>query len=1241
MRKGSLASRSRSFPSEAGAAFLQVLPPHVLLGGETSPYGAVSAFALDPVYIALDRVPELGTRFPDGVGTSHSVNYAQVRALKGAALAEAAATFAALPPNDPRNQAFQHFLAAEDATWLDDYALYVVARDVYQVWRFTDFPAPLRDRDPGAIAAFRAEHTTAIDAAKYIQFLAFEQWAAARAELAQLPGGPVRLFGDLPFMVARDGADVWADPATFTMEGSLGVPPIPSPRRAGLAAPDLEHRDAPPQQLRVFPEANRPLAEALRRLPPRPRPRLFPPVALVFEAGRRERGDPPEGRARPPRRLHAGRRTVAKRPRPRAARRPPEARRRRGDPRGRSRNGSRFRPPGPRCPRPPRLQSPPVDPRKERHDHRPGRLPGERRRHLLDPRHGAPRRLLRGVRRGRQAPPRASHRPLPAERLGIGNHPKRRRFALFADSPARWVLALAQELLGVRDRINVPGARHRARADGGGRPRMNARRSGSYRAAEAIRPIEIGVYGAHFDEAANGTRFVGPVSERASHVEVALSDGVAGEERRVPMAPVRGSPWRHEVFVPGVGPGTAYGYRVAGPWNPSHGDRFNNAKLLIDPWARRLSRSPELPPGSAPAIFLHQHADGSPNSARAPHSLRAGHHPCSDNDAALKPCSLVATPWKTRVAALGPRPPRPAVPAHRTVVYEAHVKGLTMRHPAVPAALRGRYAALGHPAIIEHLQALGITTVELLPVHRMETEWWLKDRGFTNYWGYSPLGFLCVDDRFASDGGDPALELAGAVDALHRAGIEVLLDVVYNHTCEGGTLGPTFGFRGFGDALWYRKRGSEYTNESGCGNTLDATSPIVQALVVDSLRFLYEEIGVDGFRFDLAPILGRGHDGRFDPRARLMAAIAEDPVLAGAKLISEPWDLAGALAGAFPPPWHDWNDHFRDDLRRFFRGEAIVRSRFATRIGGSSDLFRTRGPLASVNFVTAHDGFTLRDLVSYDRKHNQANGEENRDGSDDNRSWNGGAEGETDAPAIRENRLRRAKSLFLTLALAKGIPDDRRRRRTLADPRRQQQPLLPGRSLGLRRLGRLGNSPRIPTVRERLPRLSPRVLRRRRQRRSLLHRARHPLAPRRRPPDFERRLGIAGRRHPRLRRHRPRKRADLRRLQRQHATRSAFVPFVAASEFPRSPRAAHRRRLRRDPRRRRRCVHGTRRVAARPPGTAAGGEETASTYAAAWANRNRNAAFQEGSGVSRGGETVTGSGRSLSAPACSASGGRS
>lgn len=554
---------------------------------------------------------------------------------------------------------------------------------------------------------------------------------------------------------------------------------------------------------------------------------------------------------------------------------------------------------------------------------------------------------------------------------------------------------------------------------------MNARRSGSYRAAALVgrtEPLEVGIYGAHFDEAANGTRFVVPVSERASHVEVALLDGVSGEERRVPMAPVRGSPWRHEVFVPGVGPGTAYGYRVAGPWNPSHGDRFNNAKLLIDPWARRLSRSPELPPGSAPAIFLHQHADGSPNSARAPHSLRAGHHPCGDNDAALKPCSLVTSPWKTRAAALGTRPPRPAVPAHRTVVYEAHVKGLTMRHPAVPEALRGRYGALGHPAIVEHLQALGITTLELLPVHRMETEWWLKDRGFTNYWGYSPLGFLCVDDRFATDGGDPALELAGAVDALHRAGIEVILDVVYNHTCEGGTLGPTFGFRGFGDALWYRKRGSEYTNESGCGNTLDATSPIVQALVVDSLRFLYEEIGVDGFRFDLAPILGRGHDGRFDPRARLMAAIAEDPALAGAKLISEPWDLTGALAGSFPPPWHDWNDHFRDDLRRFFRGEAIIRSRFATRIGGSSDLFRSRGPLASVNFVTAHDGFTLRDLVSYDRKHNQANGEENRDGSDDNRSWNGGAEGETDDPAIRENRLRRAKSLFLTLALAKGIP---------------------------------------------------------------------------------------------------------------------------------------------------------------------------------------------------------------------------
>ncbi|HEY3481905.1 MAG TPA: glycogen debranching protein GlgX, partial [Streptomyces sp.] len=396
-----------------------------------------------------------------------------------------------------------------------------------------------------------------------------------------------------------------------------------------------------------------------------------------------------------------------------------------------------------------------------------------------------------------------------------------------------------------------------------------------------------------------------------------------------------------------------------------------------------------------------------------------------DRDSApYLPKSVVVDPtfdWQ------GDRPPRTAW--SRAVIYEVHVKGFTRRHPEVPPELRGTYAGLASPAAIRHLTELGVTAVELLPVHHSVTEKHQADRGFTNYWGYNSIGFFAPDSRYSATGhlGQQVDEFKHMVKALHRAGIEVILDVVYNHTAEGGEGGPTLSLRGIDNRGYYRLQpdARRYADYTGCGNTLSVVQPHVLRLITDSLRYWVTEMGVDGFRFDLAAALARSmHD--VDMLSPFLAVIAQDPVLRRVKLIAEPWDVGsgGYQVGAFPPLWTEWNDRFRDTVRDFWRGATGDVRDLGYRLSGSSDLYDWGGrrPYASVNFVTAHDGFTLRDLVSHERKHNDANGEDNRDGTDDNRSWNCGAEGATDDPEVLALRLRQQRNLLATLLLSTGVP---------------------------------------------------------------------------------------------------------------------------------------------------------------------------------------------------------------------------
>nr|WP_221634049.1 glycogen debranching protein GlgX [Nocardioides luti] len=465
--------------------------------------------------------------------------------------------------------------------------------------------------------------------------------------------------------------------------------------------------------------------------------------------------------------------------------------------------------------------------------------------------------------------------------------------------------------------------------------------------------------------------------------------------------------------LPGVAVGTRYGYRVDGPWDPEAGLRFNSHKLLLDPYAHAVSG--ELVPD--PAVFGY--VVGAPEERSTVDS------------APYVPRSVVVRDdfdWGDDA--------HPHTRWRDTVIYEAHVKGMTALHDRVPEHLRGTYAGLGTPAVVDYLRDLGITAVELLPVQQFVSEPFLASRGLTNYWGYNSIGFFAPHHQYAASGdrGQQVTEFKEMVRSFHAAGIEVILDVVYNHTAEAGTEGPTLSFRGLDDKGFYkrvapRKPGQKpkdtYWDVTGCGNTVDASNPFALRLILDSLRYWVTEMHVDGFRFDLLSALTRtGYD--VDMGCHLLTAIGQDPVLRHVKLIAEPWDTSmdGYRVGEFPPPWIEWNDQFRDEIRDFWRNHSSGIRTVATRLAGSSDLYADdgRSPYASVNFVTAHDGFTVRDLVSYQEKHNEANGEDNRDGTDNNRAWNHGAEGETDDAGIVALRRRQAANLMATLCLSNGVP---------------------------------------------------------------------------------------------------------------------------------------------------------------------------------------------------------------------------
>jgi glycogen operon protein len=493
-------------------------------------------------------------------------------------------------------------------------------------------------------------------------------------------------------------------------------------------------------------------------------------------------------------------------------------------------------------------------------------------------------------------------------------------------------------------------------------------------------------------------------SRHATRVELCLFDSADGEESaRFALPEFTDEVWHGRIN--GIGPGQLYGYRVHGPYDPRAGHRFNPHKLLLDPYAQLYAG--ELTWDDA--LFGYKIG-----------SKRAGDLAMDERDSApyLPKCMVLAND------AL-PSAPRPNTPWHETVIYEAHVKGLTARHPDVPEHLRGKFLGIAQPPIIEHLKSLGVTALELLPIHAFVNDRHLMDEGLSNYWGYNSIGFFAPARRYLTEGGGME-EFRQMVDALHEAGIEVILDVVYNHTAEGNELGPTLSFRGVDNLAYYRLANEprHYYDTTGCGNTLDMSHPKVLRLVMDSLRYWVEQ-GADGFRFDLASSLARDGVG-FDPSSSFLDAIGQDPVLSRVKLIAEPWDLGeyGYQVGGFPPGWAEWNDRYRDDLRDYWRGEMGSLPGLGHRVLGSADLYDNLGrrPWASVNFVTAHDGFTLNDVYSYNEKHNEANKEDNRDGHDDNRSWNCGVEGETDDPEVLETRERLKRAQLASLIFAQGTP---------------------------------------------------------------------------------------------------------------------------------------------------------------------------------------------------------------------------
>ncbi|NEW41512.1 glycogen debranching protein GlgX [Nocardia cyriacigeorgica] len=517
--------------------------------------------------------------------------------------------------------------------------------------------------------------------------------------------------------------------------------------------------------------------------------------------------------------------------------------------------------------------------------------------------------------------------------------------------------------------------------------------------ASASAPAPLGVWpgsayplGATYDGA--GTNF-SLFTEVADAVQLCLVDKQGGETR-IGLDEVDGHVWH--AYLPGVGPGQRYGFRVHGPYDPERGLRCDPSKLLLDPYGKAFD-----------GVFSDHPSLYTPGQDSLGHTMTG----------------VVINPFFDWGA---DRPPKR--PYHETVIYEAHVKGMSITHPDVPEELRGTYAGLAHPAIIEHLRGLGVTAIELMPVHQFLHDRILLDQGLRNYWGYNSFGYLAPHHEYAAGGraGAAVTEFKAMVRALHAEGIEVILDVVYNHTAEGNHFGPTIGFRGIDNAAYYRLMDDEpahYMDYTGTGNSLNVRHPHTLQLIMDSLRYWVLEMHVDGFRFDLAATLARElHD--VDRLSTFFDLVQQDPVVSQVKLIAEPWDVGegGYQVGNFPSLWTEWNGKYRDTVRDYWRGEHATLGEFASRFTGSSDLYEATGrrPSASINFITAHDGFTLRDLVSYNGKHNEANGEGNRDGENHNRSWNCGVEGPTDDPEVLALRARQSRNLLATLILSQGTP---------------------------------------------------------------------------------------------------------------------------------------------------------------------------------------------------------------------------
>jgi glycogen operon protein len=521
-----------------------------------------------------------------------------------------------------------------------------------------------------------------------------------------------------------------------------------------------------------------------------------------------------------------------------------------------------------------------------------------------------------------------------------------------------------------------------------------------------ILPGRAAPLGAVPDE--RGTNFA--VSSNGDKVTLCLFNA-AGTETQLVLPERDGD--IHHGYVPGVGPGQTYGFRVDGPFDRSRGLCYNSAKLLLDPYARAIHGGVRFGPE---VLGYTIENPGAPSTV---------------DSAPFVPRSLVTAP------AAAPVRPGPGHALSDMVIYELHVRGFTATHPSIPEPLRGTYAGLAHEAAIAHLVDLGVTTVELLPVHHNVPESFLVERGLTNYWGYNTIGFFAPHAAYSAEvragrPGGQVGEFRAMVDALHAAGIEVILDVVFNHTAEGGPGGPTLSFRGLDNAAYYRldpADPSRYLDTTGTGNSVDTADPATLRLVTDSLRYWVTEMGVDGYRFDLAPTLGREANDQFEPFSSFFDVVGQDPVISQVKLIAEPWDVGrydSYDVGRFPPLWSEWNGRYRDLMRDWWRSHDGLLSEFATRLCGSADIYDRpedgRRPSASVNFITVHDGFTLSDLVSYNGKHNEANGEDNRDGTDDNRSWNCGVEGPTTDPDVLALRVRQQRAFLVTLLLSAGVP---------------------------------------------------------------------------------------------------------------------------------------------------------------------------------------------------------------------------